>query len=103
MALRMPPGASAFQTSPNPPCPRRSRSLYPAMGSAWLTTRNAILNSSHISDASGGKVSVKYKQARRADFEALRQGFGSLAFKGSDSLVQSLVVLRSTLVLSCRS
>src|ERR1043165_401752 len=34
MALKMPPGASHFQTSPNPPAPIRSMSRYPRIGSA---------------------------------------------------------------------
>src|SRR4051794_1778829 len=42
-ALKMPPGASHRQTSPNPPLPRRSSSRYPAIGSAWLSNRTDIV------------------------------------------------------------
>ena len=42
IALCRPPGASTFQTSPNPPRPSRSRSLYPGSGSSWLANRTGM-------------------------------------------------------------
>ena len=42
MALKISPGASAFHTSPKPPAPMRSRSVYPGIGSAWGSMRTAM-------------------------------------------------------------
>src|SRR5262249_33867838 len=45
MALKSPPGASHFQTSPKPPLPKGSMRRYPGMGSA-LASRNHVMKPS---------------------------------------------------------